>query len=323
MWDFSLTKAFGLVFRTWPFIAFRVLVYCGVAAGYVAAVGGGAGLGWILHFLTDPEAGPSYTAWGGLAGFGVASGVLYFAREYILYLVKAGHIAVMVELLDGRSVPDGRAQIGHAQRVVRERFAQASFLFAVDQLVKGVLSAITGMVNFVGTVLPIPGLQQIARFANAVIRLSLTYVDELILAYLIRTQTDNPWAAAQDALVLYAQNYWGFVKNALSITLVMYVLTLLIFAAALGPAIGLAALFPGQFGAWGVVIAAVLAFSFKAAVLEPLAIACLMQVFFKRIEGQSPDPEWHARLSQLSAKFQRMREKALAYTAQPMPGRQA
>jgi hypothetical protein len=54
--------------------------------------------------------------------------------------------------------------------------------------------------------------------------------------------------------------------------------------------------------------------------LEPLAIACLMQVFFKRIEGQAPDPEWHARLSHMSAKFRDMKDKALAYTPKPHVG---
>ena len=41
---------------------------------------------------------------------------LYLLREYILYVVKAGHIAVMVHLIDGREVPDGQGQIAYARR---------------------------------------------------------------------------------------------------------------------------------------------------------------------------------------------------------------
>jgi hypothetical protein len=315
MWEFSLTKAIGVMVETWPFIAFRMIVYFGIGLTYVLSVGTGAGTGWALNYLTaDPHDAGSYAAWGGIAGFSLVSATLYWFREYILYLVKAGHIAVMVELLDGKSIPGGRGQIDYAQAVVRERFVQSSVLFGVDQLVKGVVGVVTGTVNFLGALLPVPGLQQIVRFINTVIRVSLTYVDELILAYLIRTRSDNPWAGAQDALALFAQNYWSFVKNAVSITIVMYLITILVFAAAIGPALALAAILPGAWTAWGVVIAVIFAFAFKAALLEPLAIACLMQVFFKKIEGQSPDPEWHARLSHLSAKFAKMKDKALAYS---------
>ena len=139
MWDFNLSKAIGILIKTWPFIAFRMIVYFGIALGYLLAVGTGAGTGWLLHYLSsDPDAGTTYTAWGGIAGFGLISAVLYWVREYILYLVKAGHIAVMVELLDGRAIPNGRGQIDYAQAMVRERFAEASVLFAIDQLSIGV-----------------------------------------------------------------------------------------------------------------------------------------------------------------------------------------
>jgi hypothetical protein len=318
MWDFSLTKATSVLVKTWPFLAFRMIVYFGIALAYVLSVGAGAGMGWALNYLTgDPNSASSHAAWGGMAGFGVVSAALYWFREYILYLVKAGHIAVMVELLDGKSIPGGRSQIDYAQNVVRERFVQASVLFGVDQLVKGVVGVITGTVNFLGSLLPVPGLQQVVRFANAVIQVSLNYVDELILAYLIRTKTDNPWAGAQDALVLFAQNYWSFVKNAISITILMYLITIALFVAVVGPAMALAAFLPGAWSVWGVVIAVIFAAAFKAALLEPLAIACLMQVFFKKIEGQAPDPEWHARLSHLSRKFTDLKDKALAYSPKP------
>ena len=318
MWDFYLSKAIGILIKTWPFIAFRMIVYFGIALGYLLAVGTGAGTGWLLHYLSsDPDAGTTYTAWGGIAGFGLISAVLYWVREYILYLVKAGHIAVMVELLDGRAIPNGRGQIDYAQAMVRERFAEASVLFAIDQLVKGVVGAITGTVQAIGSFLPVPGIDTVLKFVNSVVRVSLTYVDELILGYMFRLRTENPYATGRDGLVLFAQNYWSFVKNAISVTLVMYVMTLIIFIVVLAPALALAAILPGAWTAWGIIIAAIFAFSFKAAFLEPLAIACLMQVYFKKIEGQVPDPVWDGRLQQLSRKFQELKEKALGAGPRP------
>src|SRR5690554_7454193 len=88
---------------------------------------------------------------------------MYVLREYLLYMVKAGHIAVLVELLEGHSLPQGRSQIQHATASVKERFGRASALFAVDQLIKGVLKALTGLVRGVFRLLPIPGAQQLDR----------------------------------------------------------------------------------------------------------------------------------------------------------------
>jgi hypothetical protein len=37
----------------------------------------------------------------------------------------------------------------------------------------------------------------------------------------------------------------------------------------------------------------------------------MMQVYFRTIEGQQPDPEWDARLEQMSAKFRKLKARAL------------
>ena len=60
--------------------------------------------------------------------------------------------------------------------------------------------------------------------------------------------------------------------------------------------------------------------SLKAALLEPFAIACLMQVYFRAIEGQAPDPEWEERLAQLSRKFAGLKDRAAAWVPQPAAG---
>jgi hypothetical protein len=40
-----------------------------------------------------------------------------------------------------------------------------------------------------------------------------------------------------------------------------------------------------------------------------------MQVFFKTIENQQPDPEWDARLEQMSAKFRKLKARAMGASA--------
>ncbi|GGF02720.1 hypothetical protein H1W37_17675 [Stappia taiwanensis] len=311
MWDFSIGGALGMMMRTTPFIIFRMTVYFGIALGYILVTGTGVGIGYGIGGFGDEEFRATSTFWGGAVGFGLFGAVMYWVREYILYMVKAGHVAVLVQLIDGKPMPGGKRQISYATEVVKERFVQTNVLFALDQLVKGVIGAITGLVRGILTILPIPGAQQLAGILHAFLRIAVGFIDEVILAHAIRTQSTNAWGAAKDALVLYGQNYKVMLKNAAWLAIIVYGLGFIVFLVMLAPAALVVYLMPGAWAAGGIVFALLFAWAVKAALLEPFAIACLMQVYFKTIEGQEPDPEWDARLEQMSAKFRKLKARAL------------
>src|SRR5690554_3937736 len=130
MWDCSIGEALKLMARTLPFILLRMAVYFGVALAYMLMTGLGAGIGWGIGGLGDDAFRLGAAFWGGVAGFTIVGVVMYFLREYTLYVVKAGHIAVLVELLEGRQMPEDRSQIAHASSEVSQRFGQTSVLFA-------------------------------------------------------------------------------------------------------------------------------------------------------------------------------------------------
>lgn len=318
MIDFNSGQVIGLLLRTLPFLVLRLLVYLGITLAYIALTGAGAGIGWLAG--SAASTGGAGAFWGGLAGFGLTSGLMYWAREYLLYLVKAGHIAVLVELLDGKPIPGGRGQIDHATAVVRQRFAESSVLFGIDQLVKGILRVFTRLTLSIATVLPIPGLAPLMKLANAVIRTSLTYVDEVILAHNIRMVSTNPWASSRDAIVLYAQNYKALLKNAVFLTFIAWALTLLIFLVVFAPVAALVGLFPGVAGFWTFALAAVTAWGLKAALVDPFAMTALMQAYFRLTAGQTPDPQWSAKLESMSGKFRELKDKAMGVAPQAMPG---
>ncbi len=320
MWDFSIGRTLAIMARTWPFIVLRLIVYFCITIAYVLATGAGAGLGWgVGHIFAD--GGPEGTAfWGAVTGFGLVTGVLYLLREYILYVVKAGHIAVMVHLIDGRDVPGGQGQIAYARQIVTQRFAEANVLFVMDQLVKGVIRTITGLVGGIAAFLPIPGLQGLIGFINTVIRLALTYVDEIILGRNIRIDSKNPFDTARQSVVLYAQNAGTMLKNAVWLALIMWGLTIVVFIFMIAPAGALLYYMPSQSGGWVFVFAIVLAWAVKSALLEPFAIAALMQAYFKVIEGQSPNPEWDSRLEGASKHFRELKDKAVASFGAARPG---
>ena len=310
MWDFSIGRTLGFMGQTLPFIVLRIIVYAGIAIAFVLTTGVGVGLGWGIGAFGSPDFRAGAMAWGGILGFAVTAGTLFFVREYILYIVKAGHIAVLVELIDGRGIPQGQSQINYASDIVRSHFAETNVLFGVDLLVRGVLAAILGLIQGIASFLPIPGLSNVVGLVRAFLRVAIGLMDEVILGYLLRTRTTNPWQGAQTAVVLYAQNYKVMLKNAAWLTIIMYVLSFVVFLLMLAPAAAIVWFIPNGWSAGGFVFAILFAWAVKAALIEPFAIAAMMDVYFRVIEGQTPDPAWDERIGQVSRKFRELKEKA-------------
>ncbi len=319
MWDFSIGTAISVMRKTAPFLLFRIVVYFGIALAYVLATGTGAGVGYGIGAIGDDDFQASATLWGGGIGFAVVAGILYLMREYLLYVVKAAHIAVMVEVLDGREIPGGKGQVAYGREVVTARFSEASILFGVDQLIKGVVRAITGLVQGLLSILPIPGLSNIMGILRAYLKLAVGLIDEVILAHGIRTRSENPYASAKEALVLYGQNAKPMLQNAAWLTLFTWGLSIIVFFVMLAPAAAAVYFIPGSWSAGGVVFALVFAWAVKVSVIEPFAIACLLQAFFKVTNGQTPDPEWEARIDGASKKFKTLGEKAVGWASNGKP----
>ena len=308
MLDFRTGQIFGLLVRTLPFVLLRLVVYIGITVAYVLAVGVGSGIGLLFGKIGGNGGGGAGI--GGLIGFAIISGILYWAREYLLYLVKAGHIAVLVELMDGRQIPAGKGQIDYATNIVKQHFATSSMLFGLNQLIRGILRVFNRITVSIASWLPIPGLDVVVKLVDAVINTSLSHLDQVILAQILRKQTDNPWAVARDSTVLYAQNYKGVLKNAAFLTLIIWALTLLIFLVVFGPIAALIGLFHVHAGWWTFALALVAALSLKAALIDPFAMTALLQVYDRITAGQTPNPEWSAKLEGISAKFRELTQKA-------------
>ena len=328
MLDFRTGQVFGLLLRTLPFVLLRVAVYIGITIAYIVAVGIGSGFGYVAGKVGGNSAGG--IGWGALIGFAIVSGLLFWAREYLLYLVKAGHIAVLVELMDGRTIPGGKSQIDYGTNIVKQNFGTSSMLFGLNQLLRGILRAFNRVTISIASWLPIPGLDGLVKLVDAIINTALSHLDQVILAQILRasskadsttagsTNTVNPWAVARDSVVLYAQNYKGVLKNAAFLTLMIWVLTLLIFIIVFAPIAALIGVFHVHAGFWSFALALVAALSLKAALIDPFAMVALLQVYDKVTQGQVPNPEWIAKLEGISSKFRELTQKANNPPAQPM-----
>lgn len=313
MWDFSVGRTFSLVFQTWPFLLLRLAVFAGVALLFFVVTGVGTFSGYAIGSgLYDVGTGYQYGVFGTLGGFGLASLIFRFLRSYILYMVKAAHIAVLAAFIDGKSLPDGRGQINYGRHMVTKRFIEANVLFALDQLIKVILKALGKFLSGIAGFIPIPGLQGIVNFIRAVAENAVTFVDEIILAENMRRSDENPWEVSRQALILYAQNGKTMLKNALWLTIFLALLTLLVFAVLVGPFVASFAVLPQTNMAYGIIAAGVAAVFVKEVLFEPLAVTALMQVYSNVTAGQKPDPEWDRKLMEMSESFRELTGKALA-----------
>ena len=182
------------------------------------------------------------------------------------------------------------------------------------------MGGITGLIQGILGILPIPGIDQLMGVVRAYLKVAVGLVDEVILAHGIKTRAENPWSSAQDGLVLYAQNARPLSINPAWLTLFSNGLSFVVFLMMLAPAALVVYLIPGSWSAGGFVFAILFAWAVKAALIEPFALACLLQVFFKLTDGQQPDPVWRAKLDGATTKFKELGMRAASWAGTRFSG---
>lgn len=303
--------AWSLVARTLPYALVRFGILVTFTVITVVWFGLTFGLAALLGSKVQPWMG-AVTLAGGFGGYGYA---WYMVVRYGLYLLKAGHIAVITELVTRGEIGNGsEGMFAYGKRIVTERFGQVNVLFGLDLLIKGVVGALNRTLNFVANLLPIPGLQSLMALVNAIVRAATTYIDETIFSYNLARGDENPWRSSKDALIYYAQNSQEILKTAIWVVVLDKVLTVVIWAVMLAPAFLMLAILPesakpgGFIG--GLVIAALFASNVRQAFLKPIFLVMVMTKFHVSVRNQAINLEWDQRLSSVSSKFGEIREKA-------------
>lgn len=303
--NLQLGRAFGIVMKTTPYIFYRAVVYGVICAAFAVLLlflalvgyvfGSGAAMVMFVIFMVA-------------GGFGAR-----LLREYVLYLLRAGHVAVITEIIERGSLPEGVGQTEWGKQQVTTYFKEVSVLALIDQLVKGIIRALNRTMFNIMQAMPIPGMEGASKVAQKVVDYSLTYIDESILAYTFKTKNENVYGAAQSGIILYCQAWKGLLKNAVALTLLSYAFTVvaaLIFLIPLGI---IAVLLPegwafAKFGLF--VLALFMGFSLKWILFDPLACASTILTFLTETEHMTPDPAWEERIESVSDKFRELKQKA-------------
>jgi len=311
--DASVNTAIGLVLKTLPYalVRFGILVAFTVATiiWYIITFGGAA-------FLVSKVTLMGYIwAIGGIVIYGWA---WWFVIRYFLYLLKAGHIAVLTELITKNSIANGeKGMFQYGTEVVKSRFGQVNAMFALDLLIHGVVRAFNRSLDFIAGLLPIPGLSSVMSIVNSVIYAATTYIDETMFSYNLARGDDNPWRSSKDGLIYYAQNAREVLKTGVWIVILDKALSVAVWVVMLVPALVITYLLPASLAAWGgtfVIVTAILfAANVRGAFLKPLFLTMVMIKFHVSVENQSINETWDDRLTSTSKKFQEIKDKAFSF----------
>ena len=304
--DLQIGRAVKIVARTTAYVFYRAVIYgticvaVAIGLGLLALIGkifgsGAAGVLLVIALIAG--------------GFGFR-----FLREYVLYLLQAGHIALITEIVEKGELPSGISQTAWAKERVMHFFKEVSVLALVDQLVKGIINTLNRTLFNVLTVLPIPGLESLAQIAQRIVHYSLTYIDESVIAYTFKTGNENVFEAAQAGVIVYCQSWKTLLKNAVALTLLSFVFIIVATVVFMIPLGLLALALPAT---WGTakfalfILALFLGFSAKWILFDPIACTSTLLAFLKEAETTPPDPEWEARIQEVSDQFRTLKDKAV------------
>ncbi|MBU9712582.1 hypothetical protein [Evansella tamaricis] len=332
-----------LITKTMPFFISRIIVYALFGLISLVFLGIVIGLGILLARWFEFASGFFIIMI--IATFFSVLAILRFIERYFLYMVKVGHIAVVTELLRKGSVPDGKGQIAYGKDQVVANFGSANIAFVVDKIIYAAVKQIQRWMMRIGNFFSfIPGAKNVIGIISKVMEVSLRYVDEAILSYIMLKKSEakdaevaatqegeapaegqqeevNVWKAACDGVVLYAQSWKQIIMTAGGIVVFVYLLNFIVFLASVFPLMGIARLMapnPGVeavFGYFAIVGAYILTSMTKRALVDPIAMIAMVRTYQLNIKDLTPSMDLHDKLLGVSSKFKQLFNKSKTETS--------
>lgn len=299
---FHFDQALSILGRTLPYVFLRLAVY-GLAIVLSILWFGAL---W-LSFENWPFSIPAWIVWP--VGGGAYAVFAKLVRNYVLYLVKAAHIAVITHLVVEGDLPAGSGQISFGVQRVLQQFIRVSVYFAVDRLVHRVVRAFNRSVFKLLSFLPAAGM--LRNFSQRVLDYSAGYVDEAVLSYSMVRPSQNPWSSAREGVVLYVQNWRTILASGFFLALISYGVVLLV--AAPGIVASFVAVEPMRQILWAASFG--LGLLVKFVFMDPFALTSVIVNYHRAIQGQTADRRWESELDQISGHFREFSKKAESWTS--------
>lgn len=314
--DDGFFSALNLTLRTGPYILLRLGLMIGFTLVAVIWLGLCGGLAYLFSGK-DGGGGGGVVLF--LFGIILPAGVFFWFKQYVLYLLKCGHVAVLTKLMTDGELPPGTNQIEYGKNIVLGRFMQMNVLVAVDSFVLGIARSFNRTLDWITGLIPIPGMESIMQFVHTIVNRATTFIDETILSYNLARGDANVWRSSLDGLLYYAANAKPILKTAVISTLIQYALTFGCFLICLVPAFFIQHFLPAAVSGYAWIAAVAMAAAIKSAFLEPIFLVMVALTFHKNVQNQPINEAWAETLASASGKFQELKQKAQTFVSNPVP----
>ena len=306
---FHFREATSVFRKTMPFVLLQF------AIGVVFAIVGVVYLGlvaWLAIRFFWGDGGWSLLVAGAVMLVGLASFAFVWrlVQRYVLYLVKAGHIAVIAHIVEEGEVPANQLSYGTSQ--VKTHFKSASALWGLEMVIDAVLKQLTSAVARVQSLLPVPlpnQLQTLLKLLQRSIVLAVGYLDNAILAYMLVDRHPNPWRSARDGVVLYGKTWKPVLGSTIVIVFGMYALAFVLLTL-LAPVAAVIDVLPTSLEIVSWLFVAGLVAVVHTGLLKPWVKTVVITTFLVEQRGQTPDSETMAWVEERSDRFSELLEKA-------------
>lgn len=305
-------RATGIFVQTLPFVLLRLavgaafglfaLLYFGIVLFVVSTVGGISGVIAVVSLIVAVV---------------VFGWVVRLLRRYVLYLVTAGHVAVIAHAVDTGEVP--KNQLSYGEQKVTGRFVEASALFAVDQVIKGAIKQFNrAVMSFANLVDFVPALKNVIVLLKRSVGIVASYLDEAILAHMFLEPEKGNWTAARDGIVLYAKTWKSVLGSAVLLVLGGYALALVALLALTPLAAVFGRLSPTfELLGWAVVAAVAVVVYFG--IIGPYVKTVIITTYLIEARDETPDSEMMDYISERSSRFRELMQNAKEENRHPEP----
>ena len=309
-----------LVRKTFPFILTRILVYGLFGLIALIFLGVMIGVGFLLIKMFGESSAMFILVM--ILSFGVIYGGLKFIERYVLYMVKTGHVAVIVELMRTGEIPEGKGMVAYGKDQVTDNFGASNVAFVVDKMVHAAVRQIQRWIMRIGNLFSfIPGSKNVIGIINAIMSVSLNYIDEAIMSYIFLQKSEKSeqtvWKSASDGVVLYAQSWKGILKAAVGSVVFIYAFNIIFFLIFVFPLMFVSNIIsadtPGLgslLGFLAVVGAYVLTTVMKRALIDPIVTIIMIRAYQMSIRNIEPQIDLQQKLLGVSSRFKALFNKS-------------
>ena len=245
----------------------------------------------------------------GLTVWFLLSAIIYgLVMNYVGYMLKAAHIAVVAKAVTTGQISDNMVEEGKA--MVIKRFGATNVYLVLDRLIGGAVRELQKTVGKVGNIFSgVPGMDKVVEFLQTFIGIALGYIDECCLGYTFYKEGEGAFKAGCDGVVIYFQNIKKLLKTALLTTVLVMVFS---FLAWLLPFLLLVVICNALEWGWigAAFLSIIVSMALKYAFIDSFIMIRTMNAYMEVAPGTAITFDLYDKLCKLSAKFRSLFDKA-------------